>query len=377
MNKKQKNYIIRFVGHSFLSSQNLVSISLIYSKLLSMEALNFYLLSTGFASSGMQIDSQELFSLLDIDESAFNNIRSELEKLNLITTFFNKLVYLIKIDEPLTMNEFLKHPILSRYYILNCQHNLDISKYDNNCFDLTSFSDISTKLQSSDLNQYQQDDEKRLLFQQNSASSFNFNWNLVSTTILPKHLLTMSLKNNIESIMLKYNLTNQEWINCIGDCVAFDRNDFDIKLFEHKASELSYQKQINNQVNENSYQFLLEKQNGIPLSSGDIKLIDRLKSQYKLSDEVINVILEYCLNTYDNKLANNVVEKIATSIIRSKSLTRDLAVNYLYKDKNNNGSINSVAKPVKKRIKKPEYKIENDNVDDSKIKEMYNKMQGW
>lgn len=377
MIEKQKNYIIRFMGHSFLSSQNLVSISLIYSKLLSIDALNFYLLSTGFSSNGMQIDSQELFSLLNINEIEFDKIRAELEKLNLIHTFSNKLVYLIKISEPLTLNEFLKHPILSRYYILNCQNNLDVSKYDSNYFDLTSFSDISAKLQSSDLNQYQVEDEERLSIQQNSAkNTFNFNWNLVSRTILPKHLMTLSLKNQIENVMVKYNLTNQEWISCIGDCVTFDRNNFDIKLFERKASELSYNKQVNNQNNENSYQFLLSKQNGIPLSSTDIKLIDRLKSQYKLHDEVINVILEYCLNKYDNKLANNIVEKIAASIIRSKSLTKELAINYLYKDKNNN-SFSNIEKPVKKRIKKPEYKIENDKVDDSKIKEMYNKMQGW
>lgn len=375
MNKKQKNYIVRFIGHSFLSSQNLVSISLIYSKLLSIDALNFYLLSTGFASSSTQIDSLELFSLLDISDSEFDKIRSELEKLNLITTFFNKLVYLIKIAEPLAVNEFLKHPILSRYYILNCQHNLDVSKYDNNYYDLTAYSDISAKLQTSDLTQYQTIDEERLAIHQNNQNKFNFNWNLVSKTILPKYLLTTSLKNQIENVMLKYSLTNQEWINCIGDCVTFDRNSFNIDLFEKKASQLSYNKQASLVDNNNSYQFLLSKQNGIPLSSGDIKLIDRLKSQYQLNDDVINVILEYCLKTYDNKLVNSVVEKIATSLIRSNALTKDLALAYLDKEKNTKSNVDS--KPVKKRIKKPEYKIENENVDDSKIKEMYNKMQGW
>ncbi len=368
--------IFKFKGISYLDNNDLMSLSLIYSHLISNTALNFYLLLASFSKDYFQIDSQEIAQLLNVSDDELVFLRIELEKVNLINTLSNQINYVIIVNKPLTISQFFKHPILSRYFICNINNPFDIKKYVNADIDLADFNDISAKLEAVDLDNYHENDEIKLKDHQ-ANTKFQFNWNMVSNAIMPKHLKTEILMLEIEKIIVNFNVSNQQILLCIGDSVSFDRNSFDLKLFEKKISDFSYQNNIKDNGNEevvSSYQFLLNKQNGIPLSNSDIKLIDRLKSQYKLRDEVINVVLEYCLNKYDNKLANNVVEKIVTSLIRANCLSKELALDYL----NKNDNPKAKNKVVKKRLIKPEYKISNDEViEENKIDEMYKKMKGW
>lgn len=376
MSIDNRSNIFRFMGISYLDNNDLLSLSLIYNHLLSINAFNFYLLSVGFSKNYFQIDSVEIAELLNITVDELGSLRIELEKVNLINTLSCQINYVINVNKPLSISQFFKHPILSRYFIYNIHKPFDMKKYVNADIDLSDFIDISAKLEVADLDNYHEDDEIRLKDHQVSTK-LQFNWNIVSNAIMPQHLKTDILMLEIEKIIMNFNVSNQQILLCIGDSVSFDRNSFDLKIFEKKIRDMSYKNNINSTFNEdvvNSYQFLLNKQNGIPLSNSDIKLIDRLKSQYKLNDEVINIVLEYCLDKYDNKLANNVVEKIVTSLIRANCLTKDLALDYLHK----NDKSKPKNKVVKKRLIKPEYKINNDEViEENKIDEMYKKMKGW
>ncbi len=80
-------------------------------------------------------------------------------------------------------------------------------------------------------------------------------------------------------------------------------------------------------------EFLRFRNNNQPVLEADAYLISDIKSKTSLSDAVINVILDYTLHQNENRLPKSYVQKIASSLVRSK-ITDDAyqAMIYLNKD---------------------------------------------
>jgi replication initiation and membrane attachment protein len=76
------------------------------------------------------------------------------------------------------------------------------------------------------------------------------------------------------------------------------------------------------------YQLLRNYQGGGQLSIPDQKLIDYLLNELELKPEVVNVLLDYVLLTYDNKLPRAMTEKIASSWKRKGFVTAEEAFLY-------------------------------------------------
>lgn len=57
--------------------------------------------------------------------------------------------------------------------------------------------------------------------------------------------------------------------------------------------------------------FLQNKQNGIPVVKSDQALIERLCTQFQLSVEVVNTLIEYTLQQTHQQFSRNYVEKVA------------------------------------------------------------------
>ena len=60
-------------------------------------------------------------------------------------------------------------------------------------------------------------------------------------------------------------------------------------------------------------------------------IINELSTKYGLTSQVINPLIHYVLNNYDNMLPSQLVYKIASSLVRSDITTTIDAVNYLNK----------------------------------------------
>ena len=70
-------------------------------------------------------------------------------------------------------------------------------------------------------------------------------------------------------------------------------------------------------------------QNGTIPAPSDLWLIYDLSMKYKLSNGVINVILDYVLNVKNNVLSRSMSEKIAASLARASILTALDAMNFI------------------------------------------------
>lgn len=82
-----------------------------------------------------------------------------------------------------------------------------------------------------------------------------------------------------------------------------------------------------------AFDYLKVKQNNAAVSPSDLLLIDILANDYGLNSQVINPLIDYVLENYDNSLPRNLVLKIAGSLVRNQIQTTIDAMNYLYKVK--------------------------------------------
>lgn len=73
-------------------------------------------------------------------------------------------------------------------------------------------------------------------------------------------------------------------------------------------------------------QFLVNKQNGLPVSRQDKIMIENLVTKYQFSFEVINTLLDYVLNMTNQQLPEKYVEKVADTWTRLKVDTRQKAL---------------------------------------------------
>ena len=67
------------------------------------------------------------------------------------------------------------------------------------------------------------------------------------------------------------------------------------------------------------------KQNGMPVSVPDKLLLEKVMVDYKLPNEVINVLIDYALRATDQKFNRSFVEKVASSWARLQIDTKEKA----------------------------------------------------
>lgn len=79
--------------------------------------------------------------------------------------------------------------------------------------------------------------------------------------------------------------------------------------------------------------FLQMKQNGVPVTNTDKRLLAYLEDELKLPKEVVNVLVEYVLNTLNQNLSKAYVEKIAGSWVRLNIDTMEKALDQVQKIK--------------------------------------------
>ena len=75
--------------------------------------------------------------------------------------------------------------------------------------------------------------------------------------------------------------------------------------------------------------YLQVLQNGTRPSSPDLKLLEEISLKFKLTNGVINALVDYVLNTNNNILSKGLMEKIAGSLVREGIETALDAMNYL------------------------------------------------
>ena len=118
------------------------------------------------------------------------------------------------------------------------------------------------------------------------------------------------------------------------------------------ASELAGK--INIMETRSPKEFLAILQNGSQPATSDLKIVDDLSKKFHLTNSVINVVIDYVLQTNNNILSRAFSEKIAASLAREGVTTTIDAMNFLKKAKRGNKSNERVnEKPVETTSNEP------------------------
>lgn len=290
--------------------------------------------------SNVSIEDAHLLKLLNFNIDDLKHNKELLEAIGLIKTYVNphkKDFLIFKICEPLSWKNFSSNHLLVDLFRSKVSDlEFERTKF---CFDgnnqLIGLVNVSKT--------FEQQFTKEI-----KIKEFNFN-NLYDELFkITKSLISIDndIKNNINTYYQDNKILESEIIQCCYQALYKDGantkidnrilmlkidnlikqkniNNFDvikkinrnINLFLSNISESELKNIINDYHSLNSEQYLACIQKN-PISSIDVKLIEKLRIGYQLPDFVINILIDYSILINNGRLEPMYLQKIAITINR-------------------------------------------------------------
>jgi len=324
--------------------------------------------------------------------------REKLEAVGLIKTYFKEGTinnYVYELYSPLSVSEFLNHPILN----IVLYNNTGKKEYENivNYFkipriNLNSFNDITAKFSdvftSVPLTSYDVlNDNVRKVNKLKLDINTNFDFNFLASSF-PKNvevskILTKENRELILNLSFIYDIDAMKMQNIIKGC--FNERGTISKDDLRKACRNYYQfdhggvlpsvasnvqpEYLRKPIGDNSkrakmiytfetitpYELLCSKNNGAEPTKRDLKLVEDLIIDYSLKAGVVNVLIDYVLKTNNNKLTRTLVETIAGQWQRLKIETVEDAMSLAEKEHKKYNKTKVIKKEEIKEEKIPEW----------------------
>lgn len=278
--------------------------------------------------------------------------REKLEAVGLMKTYMKKGSinhYAYLIYSPLSANEIFNHPILNIVLYNNLGKDeyekllnyykipkINLKEYE----DVTaSFNEVFTPVAGKS-NVVNEDIRKKATNQLvlNSKIDFNLLISSIPKSMISEKCFQEEIKELIDSLAYTYNIDDQTMISLVRDSInekgLIDKNLLrkscrNYYQFEEagRLPTLVYNKQpdyLKKPVGDNSkwakmvytfenispYDFLRAKYKGAEPTSRDLKLVENMLIEQKLSPGVVNVLLAYVLKINNQKLSKNYIETI-------------------------------------------------------------------
>ncbi len=311
-----------------------------------------------------------LMNILKCNAKTLKEAREALEAVGLIKTFVregNVLEYIYELYSPLSASEFFAHPILNTVLhnalgdeeYKNLEKKYTKKKYNHDGFiEITKKMDevfkVENTVSSSNI-------KEKINGETKLTSSIDYDLILDS---IPKNTLSDKAFNKrtrelIDNLSFIYNLDTLKMIELIRKSInEFGMIDKDeLRTSAQKYYELSsgslptivyrtqpeYLKKASGDTtlrgkiiamfeNISPYDFLKAKNKGASPANKDLKLVEHLLVDLKLTPAVVNVLLDFCLRKNNNKLTNSYVETIAAQWKRADLKTAEEAMQFAEKE---------------------------------------------
>ncbi|MYL62815.1 Replication initiation and membrane attachment protein [Bacillus hwajinpoensis] len=317
--------------------------------------------------------------------------RRKLEGIGLLKTFLKNgedpRHFTYELQPPLTPDRFFNDGVLNIYLFNRLGRNryqdlkkyfsvekLDLSEYK----DMTaSFNEVYDSLHPSEMTaSYEEEDDVREIASRNdnkglvfTSSEFDFDVmkQHISDMIVTEKMFTDSVKKTIERLAFVYKIEPYE-MGRIVEQAAIHHDELSDDLLRKEVSSwfalenrgkvpaLQYRRQpaalqefhTKEPVTEEEkaaqryeqmtpYDILQRAAEGGKPSEADMKLVERIMDEQKLTPGVMNVLLDFIIETQDKKLSKNYVEKFASHWARARVKTvreaMDLAIKELQQPK--------------------------------------------
>lgn len=312
----------------------------------------------------------KLMNILKCNAKTLKEAREALEAVGLIKTYVreeNVLIYIYELYSPLSASEFLSHPILNTvlYNALGDEeYKVLEKKYVKKKYNYEGFIEITKKMDEVfkvENTVVSANIKEKATGQIRLTSSIDYDLiiNSIPKSALSEKAFNKKTRELIDNLSFIYNLDTLKMVELIRKSLnEFGMIDKDeLRVSAQKYYELSsgslptivYRTQpeylkkatgdntlrskiIGMFENISPYDFLKAKNKGASPANKDLRLVEHLLVDLKLTPAVVNVLLDYCLRKNNNKLTNSYVETIAAQWKRADLKTAEEAMQFAEKE---------------------------------------------
>lgn len=405
------------VNKASLNDQNRLSLTLLYQPIVGSNSISLYFTLWSYLSCDISEENvhKDLISNMQMKLEDIIEAREKLEAIGLIKTYYKKgevNSYVYELYNPLSAYEFLNNPILNTSLKNNVSKNeykrivdkytfpnVGLKNYENiSC----SFKDVFNFISSDNVSEKNIKKAKHLGLTFEPTINFNELLSLIPEEYLNYKSITNEVKDMIYQLAFIYDLDNEKMGNILENSIQDRKIDLNLLKencrnfykFEHfgKIPTVVYNNQpVSLRVNSidntrksklirqfettSPYEFLLLKQGGSKPTTNDLKIIEYLMLEQKLTPGVINVLIDYVLKINNNKLIKSFVEQIAIQWKRSKITTVSDAIDFAQNEYDKKRG----KKTVKKQEKIPNWfnkEIEEEFLSEEELKELEKELRG-
>lgn len=330
------NPTILYLSKDFdLSDDKIDSLLQLYQSLFIHPAASLYLTLYTHAKHENSISTRELIHRLHIHIDDLILYRQELEKFGLIRTFENGQNISCQLIEPLSPSRFLEHVTFGRLYAIVHGNDAFVNasnRYQTRKVNLDRNNEITKPFDLSRLEMWSEEHEDIYNSYKPQEKKYSFDveqfFNTWSYAIFPKSMRTTEMHQIIGEVGSVYNLTYPDMKAKILESSnvssgTFNKTKF-ITLIERQMGRQSVDS-VDDPYELDPLSFLAYKQSNDYIVDANKNLIRSLQKNFSFSSQIINVLIEYVLNTNNQNLNKNYVEAIAATWQRSGVDTVDKA----------------------------------------------------
>ena len=304
-----------------LCQRSIESLVLLYQPVIGASAISLYL-TLNKLFSYTNYSNLCLYTGLDIEVLEHSIIT--LERYRLIKTFKhdNDNHYIHVLNSPLFPNDFLSHYVYGlelRKNIGNHNFNLLNEKYQLKHINKNDFKEISEK-KMFNVNQYSEEDLQDVLKNKNNKvvlpTQFNYDIFLKDATNLqfPHILRSQENLSLIGELALLYGISEKRMQTLVYRSINFKTQQFESdKLIDRVRREKLIIDESISKYELPPVAFLQLLQNGAAVSTYNKKLLEQLVNDMLLKAPVVNRLIEYVMDTQNNRLVKNYVLQVATT----------------------------------------------------------------
>ena len=350
-----------------------------------------------------------LLSNMKINIIELNEAREKLEAIGLIKTYFkhdkvNQYIY--ELYSPLEAVEFFNNPILSTLLYTNLgpeNYNDTLSYFEMPNIPFKGYQNITSRLSDvfeiGSLNGTIYDNLRKtstgpILL--TPKINIGITLELIPDEVLNKKNITASIKDLITNLSFVYDFNDEELKNIILESIDNKKN-IDLNLLKENARkyyEFEHQGKLPNLIYKNQpeylrkestgtskrdkmiyqfevtspYDFISSKYKDSKPTTADLKIIEYLLTDLKLTPAVVNVLVDYVLKINNNKLTRSYVETIAGQWKRENIKTAKEAMELAEKEHKKKAKKENPTKTIKSKV--PTWVDQNINDSSSKQKEL-------
>lgn len=387
------------VNKTIINNEDIKLVTMLYQPIIGYTAVSLYLSLINdldkYKMMSKEYTHHHLISNMQLSLNEIIVAREKLEGIGLLKTYIksgesiNSYVYILY--SPLSAHEFFNHPILNVVLYNNLgkkEYNDLISYYKIPRFALKDYEEItktfSDVYKTAPGDNFVNEDIRKantnnLLI--DKVPDFDLLLSSIPKSMINQKAFTKDIKDLIIALIYTYNLSTESIVSLIRDSLnekgMIDKNNlrkncrnyyqFDNAgalptliyrtqpdfLKKPEGDNSNWAKMVYTFENISPYDYLKAKYKGVEPTSRDLKLIENLLIEQKLSPGVVNVLIAYVLKINNQKLNKNYIETIAGQWKRLNIETVEEAMKTTEKEyqKHNKSKIQKTNKNTKKEIK--------------------------